>query len=51
LNTKLKEKQLEQFDINLTGGVQQWSALHLAAHGGNMQIIKDILYLGGSDVF
>jgi len=35
------------FDLNVTGGVQQWTALHLAAHGGNFQIIKDLIAAGG----
>lgn len=38
------------FDLNVTGGIQQWSALHLAAHGGHFQIIKDLV-LAGSDIF
>lgn len=39
------------FDFNVTGGIQQWTALHLAAHGGHHQIIKDLVYLGGADIF
>lgn len=46
----LREKGLEPFDLNITGGVQQWTALHLAAHGGHMQIIKDLISAKG-DVF
>ena len=39
------------FDLNVTGGVQQWTALHLAAHGGHFEIIKDLVHQGSADIF
>lgn len=50
MNQKIQEKNLEPFDLNITGGIQQWTALHLAAHGGHMQIVKDLIN-AGVDVF
>lgn len=50
LNQLLAEKQLELFDLNIAGGVQQWTALHLAAHGGHLAIIRDLI-TAGADVF
>ena len=50
---KLNQKQLqdkEQFDMNATGGVQKWTALHLAAHGGHLNIVKHLL-MAGADIF
>lgn len=38
------------FDLNVPGGVQSWTSLHLAAHGGHFQIVKDLV-LSGADVF
>ena len=43
MNTKLKDRQLEEFDINLAGGAQQWTALHLAAHNGNYVIVRELI--------
>jgi hypothetical protein len=39
------------FDVNVPGGVQNWTALHLAAHGGHFQIIKDLVHVGFADIF
>ena len=50
MNEQLREKGMEEFDINLTGGVQQWTPLHLAAHANNLSIIKMLLQ-NGSDIF
>lgn len=50
LNQTLREKGLETFDLNLTGGAQQWTAVHLAAHGGFYQIVKDLI-AAGVDIF
>ena len=38
------------FDLNITGGIQSWTAMHLAAHGGHLQIVKDLIN-GGADIF
>ncbi len=46
----LGEKSEEVFDLNLTGGVQHWTALHLAAHNGHMGIVKDLVG-AGADIF
>lgn len=43
-------KNFEQFDLNATGGVHHWTALHLAAHDGNLTIVRDLL-LAGADIF
>lgn len=40
----------EKFDINATGGVHKWTALHLAAHSGNLVIVKELL-VAGADIF
>ena len=37
---------MEQFDLNITGGAQQWTAVHLAAHGGFFQIVRDLVNAG-----
>jgi len=50
LNKKLADKNLEQFDLNIAGGIQQWSSLHLAAHASQLQIIVD-LTRAGADIF
>ena len=50
LNKKLAAKNLEQFDLNIAGGIQQWSSLHLAAHASQLQIIVD-LTRAGADIF
>ena len=50
LNTYLKERHLELFDMNATGGVHQWTALHLAAHGGHLSIVRELLQ-AGADIF
>ena len=36
--------------MNATGGMHKWTALHLAAHGGNLNIVK-ILLQAGADIF
>ena len=36
--------------MNVTGGVHQWTALHLAAHGGHINIVRELLK-GGADIF
>ena len=36
--------------MNATGGMHKWTALHLAAHGGNLNIVK-ILLVAGADIF
>lgn len=41
---------MEIFDLNVPGGVQQWAGLHLASHGGFVQIVKDLI-MAGADVF
>lgn len=51
LNKTLQEKNMEQFDINITGGAQHWGALHLAAHNGSFEIVKELLIVGRADVF
>lgn len=38
------------FDLNITGGIQQWSSLHLAAHASQLQIIVDLTQ-AGADIF
>ena len=47
LNKLLADK--ETFDMNATGGVHKWTALHLAAHGGHLNIVKELL-LAGADI-
>ena len=44
LNKLLVDK--EKFDMNATGGVHKWTALHLAAHGGHLNIVREILRAG-----
>lgn len=46
----LGHRDLELFDLNITGGVQQWSSLHLAAHASQLQIIIDLTH-AGADIF
>jgi len=41
---------MEVFDLNITGGAQQWTAVHLAAHGGFFQIVRDLV-TAGVDIF
>ena len=48
LNSLLIDK--EKFDMNATGGVHKWTALHLAAHGGHLNIVKELLK-AGADIF
>lgn len=45
-----KEFKANKFDVNLTGGKQEWTSLHLAAHVGLFKTIK-ILLKAGADVF
>ena len=40
LNKELAARRMTQFDLNLTGGIQHWSALHLAAHASQLEIIE-----------
>ena len=44
LNKLLVDK--ENFDMNATGGVHKWTALHLAAHGGHLSIVRELLRAG-----
>lgn len=48
LNKLLMDK--EKFDMNATGGVHKWTALHLAAHGGHLNIVRELLR-AGADIF
>ena len=50
LNKRLVERRLEPFDLNIVGGSQMWSSLHLAAHASQLQIIAD-LTRAGADIF
>jgi hypothetical protein len=50
LNKKLAEKGLEQFELNISGGIQHWSSLHLASHASQLQIILDLV-AAGADIF
>jgi ankyrin repeat protein len=50
LNRLLADKGMETFDLNAQGGFNQWTALHLAAHGNFIEIVKDLL-TAGADVF
>ena len=50
LNRILLDRNLETFDLNAQGGFNQWTALHLAAHGNHLEIVKELL-LAGADVF
>ena len=43
---KLLTDEKEKFDMNATGGVHKWSALHLAAHGGHLNIVRELLRAG-----
>ena len=42
--------KLKPFDLNATGGVNDWTALHLAAHGSHLEIVRD-LFDAGADIF
>jgi ankyrin repeat protein len=42
--------KLERFDLNASGGVNEWTSLHLAAHGGHIEIVK-LLVENGADIF
>jgi ankyrin repeat protein len=50
LNKTLAEKNLETFNLNAQGGFNQWTALHLAAHGNHLEIVRELLTCG-ADVF
>jgi len=51
LNETLKERGTgDCFDLNAQGGVQLWTALHLAAHHGYNGIVSDLIE-AGADVF
>ncbi|CDW76991.1 leucine rich repeat family protein [Stylonychia lemnae] len=50
INNMLRERNLEPFDLNLPGGALQFAAVHLAAHGGYVQIVKDLIQ-AGADIF
>lgn len=49
INTSAEFKD-SKFDVNFTGGKQDWTALHLAAHSGLFKTTK-ILLKAGADVF
>lgn len=34
------------FDLNATGGVHEWTALHLAASSGNLEIVRKLVEAG-----
>jgi len=36
--------------LNAVGGVHEWTALHLAAHGGHLDIVRDLVE-AGADIF
>ena len=40
----------EKFDMNATGGVHQLTALHLAAHGSHLNIVRELLK-ANADIF
>lgn len=40
----------EAFDLDALGGVHRWSALHLACHGGHIDIVRELVR-AGADVF
>lgn len=44
------ERKLDPFDLNAVGGVHEWTALHLAAHGGHLDIVRDLVE-AGADIF
>ncbi len=44
------ERKLELFDLNAVGGVHEWTALHLAAHGGHLDIVRELVE-AGADIF
>jgi ankyrin repeat protein len=46
----IQENNLERFDLNATGGVNEWTSLHLAAHGGHLEIVRDLVE-NGADIF
>lgn len=43
-------KKLECFDLNAVGGVHEWTALHLASHGGHLDIVRELVE-AGADIF
>jgi len=44
------ERKIELFDLNAVGGVHEWTALHLAARGGHLDIVRDLVE-AGADIF
>lgn len=52
LNNKIKKHncsvgdKITEFNLNITGGTQKWSPLHLAAISGNMEMIKYLVEAG-----
>lgn len=47
---KSKNKNYSKFDINIVGGKQDWTALHLAAHAGLFKTTKKLIK-AGCDLF
>lgn len=48
LNNLLVDR--EKFEMNATGGVHKWTALHLAAHSSHLNIVRELLR-AGADIF
>ncbi len=49
-NPALFERGMEEFDLNLQGGIEVSTPLHIAGHGHNFAIVKALLS-AGADVF
>ena len=44
------QMNLQKFDLNASGGVNELAPLHLAAYGGNLDIVR-MLVEAGADIF
>jgi hypothetical protein len=44
------QMNLKKFDLNASGGVNELAPLHLAAYGGNLDIVR-MLVEAGADIF